>query len=324
MGEQQNTISIQVGNKKRNVLAPETWDDLDLRTLILFYSTLFSNLGDEFTAAPFTVLKLISMTRHLLKLTDAELTQWEADCIREDAENGESMFAEELRAVIHATLGGLFDAREDETTGATLYSCRLNLTKNPYPSLSHTPKGKKPGKSTWLFCAQDGLSNITIYELSTLFTYFEQYQATGDEQWGNRLLGVLYRPAKTPSKYNLDSGYEGDRRQPLRRYESKVEDRAELVAKMPLQVRRLIIFWFASCRQQIVERYSKVFRKNGNAGESQPGYGWGGVMLAIAGGPTGLDAIADQHYSNALTWLSMKEDEREAAEQQLKEAKRKK
>ena len=322
-----NTIQIQLGNKKREVIAPESWNALDLRTLLMFYRTLWADVGDEFTLGAFTAVKLISMTKYLLRMTDADMARWEADCLKKDKENGAATFAEELRFVIHAALEGLFDIVEDEETGGTKYSCRLNLTKNHYPMLIHTPKTKgksgKPGKTTWYYCADDGLANISIYEMGALFTLFENYINTNEMQWVDQLIATLYRPSKPLTQYNLDTAYEGDRRQPYRKYEAKVTERAELVQGLPEDVKRLILFWFASCRQEIAERYPKVFKRAGNGGKQGVGYGWGGLLLTIAGGPTGLDSVSDQHHGNALTWLSMEEDKREAYDQAVNEEKRK-
>lgn len=316
------TIAIQVGNATRQVVAPASWNDLDEKTLHLYYNTLFTTKNDEFTNAAFTSVKLISLTKSILGINDAFLLRWEMDCIKGDPEHGEIVFLSELKAVMVAALDGLFTIDENDETG-TRYACRLNLTRNPYPKLANTEKDAKgkAKKTTWYYAPDDGLSNITIYELATTFTYFEQYLATNDESWAHKLIGALYRPSKPITKHNVESAYEGDRRQPLRKHEKKVAERAALAATLPALVRRLILFWFAGCRQGIIERYGKVFKRGGN---EKPGYGWGGVLLAVAGGPTGLEAIADQHYTNALTWLSMKEDEREAMEEQMAEAKRRK
>ena len=142
---------------------------------------------------------------------------------------------------------------------------------------------------------------------------FESYLATGDESYANMLIATIYRPSRPETRADRESGWFGDRRQPLRRYEKMIDSRAKLIDTLPTLTRRLIVFWFASCRQSIINQYSKVFIKS-EVESTKPGYGWGGLLLQLAGGPAGLDAIADQHYSNALTWLSMKNDEAEEME----------
>lgn len=305
-----NCINFQLGNIKRSVPIPSGWNDLDERSLLLFYNTLFTAPGGALTQVAFTTVKLLSMAQHLLNLQTDILTRWEADCLKEDPEHGETIFLDELRTLVHAALSGLFDIQTNEDDGSTSYAVKFNLTKNPYDKLAHTPvlknKKQKP-KTTWHFAPSDGLSNFTLYEMGYTFTLYEQYVETMNDAIAEELIAVLYRPARPQTADEVASGWNGDRRQPLRRYESKVPERAELVKGLPALTKRIILFWFASCRQAIVETYPAVFKKGKSEGGSS--YGWGGVMLAIADGPAALDVVADQHYSNGLTWLSMKADE---------------
>lgn len=311
-------ITIQIGNSKRNVKAPESWDDLDLRTLMLYYQTLFTAHGSEYTASGFTMVKLITMTQNILGVDSAFLAQWEADCKGEDEDNGDLIFLQELREIVHSTLKGLFDVRTDDHA-VTTYSVRLNRLKCPWPVFSHTPtlpKGsRKTAKTTRYYAPDDGLENITLYELAYTFSTFEAYLQTQEEQHAYDLIGMLYRPSRPQTQADRDSEWFGDRRMPLRRYEKKIAERAALAKTLPPLTRRLILFWFASCRQDIINQHPKVFRHDG---EVTNNYGWGGVLLAMAGGPAGLDAIADQNYGNGLTWLSIKEDERRELEARSK------
>lgn len=304
-----NTINLQIGSRKINVETPESWDDLAPRDFLLFYSMLFSNIGDEFTQTPFTALKIISMAKHILKMSDADMILWENSCKQDEPEHGEVIFLHELRTIIHACIEGLFDIHVSEEN-ETSYSCKLNRTKNLYPSLAYTPKTvkKKPGKTTYYYAPADGLENLSIYELGYTFTLFEQYLSTNDEQFANELIAVLYRPSRPVTAAEKESDWGADRRQKLRGLEHKVAERAKIAATLSPMVKRVLLFWFASCRQQIILSYPKVFKKAGT-GSNRPDYGWSGVLLSLAGGPVGLDAVSDQHYSNALVWLSMKEDE---------------
>lgn len=313
-----NKIQINIGNLNREVLAPESWNDLDLRTLMLFYNTLFTANEGPHSRTSFTMVKLISMTQHLLGMDSGMLAQWEADCLAQDAENGNVVFLEELRAVIHTCIGGLFEIEYDEDSGQTRYAPKLNLTRNPWAHFTHTQKTRLKGvqpKTTWLYAPADELANLTIYEVAYTFTLFEQYLQTNDDALANRLIAALYRPSRPETREERDSAWFGDRRMPLRKYEKTLDERAEQVSTIPALTRRVILFWFASCRQNIINKYPKVFSREG--GEGGPSYGWGGVLLAMAGGPAGLDAIADQHYGNGLTWLSMKEDERREHEKAM-------
>lgn len=324
-----NKIKIKIGNSTRTVQAPESWDDLDARTALMVYNTLFSGLGDDLTRGAFTAVKLISLTQHLLAMPPDFLAKWEADCIREDAENGDLVFLEELKQVMVATLAGLFDVVTDAESGATGYAVKFNRTKNPWPALTTSPpappsKGgrKRAHKAPkWYYGPKDGLANLTLYELGMTFGVYEEYLETRDEAKANELIAVLYRPSRPETQEERDSAWHGDRRQPYRRYEDKATERMKMVATLPALTRRFLIFWFAGCREAIVRDYPKVFKKGKDAGG--PNYGWGGLLLGLAETGTfgALGETADQHYSNALTYLSMKEDERVEMERKIDEIK---
>ncbi len=329
-------IAIKIGNKTREVEAPETWDDLDLRSFLLFYSTLFVTIGDDYTASSFTAVKLISMVQHVLRVGPDFMAKWEADCLRLDPQNGDLTFLDELKQVIGHTLGGLFDIETTEEGATpyavrTTYAVRFNRTVNPYPSLAHTdkPTGKgkslKPGKTTWYYAPKDGLANITLYELAYTFTLYENYVKTRDEQFAQLLIAALYRPSRPETRNDRETDWGGDRRQALRNAEGMVDKRAEQVKGLPTLTQRVIVFWFAGCREAIISRYPKVFKRSDDkkAGGPVRNYGWGEVLLSIADGPANLGVVSDQHYSNALAWLSMKEDERIDQERAVERMRRK-
>jgi hypothetical protein len=86
----------------------------------------------------------------------------------------------------------------------------------------------------------------------------------------------------------------------------------------------VLVFWFICCRAQIIRAYPNIFTHNpqGEAGEPAGNdYAWGGILLNLADGLPNLDAVAQQHYANALTYLSMLEDQRK--KQEMEDAKRK-
>lgn len=315
-----NKISIQIGNRRRDINIPESWNDLDLRTLVTFYETIFTNIGDEFTSPIFTSVKLISMTQHILGVDMAFMAKWEADCIRQDAENGSLVFLSELADVIDMAVSGLFDKNEDENGGHS-YAVKFNLTKNPYPSLGHTPKskGKRPKKTTWYFAPADGLDNITIYEMAYSFQLYEAYVRTREEKYAMELIGCIYRPSRPVTREETDAGWFGDRRQPLRRRETKIEERAKMADTLPTVAKRLILFWFASCREKIIKAWPQVFKES-DAGGSVSNNQWGDFLLSLA--ETGvfgnLDQTADQHYSNALQLMTKRDNDARELEKKKK------
>lgn len=317
-------IEIKVGKKTIKVRPPQSWDDLDDRTALLFFNMLFEGKGNDFTVAAWTAVKLISMTQHLLGLPADLMAMWEAERIAKDAENGQAAFLDELKQVMSVALAGLFDIGHDEETGATTYSVRFNRTRNIWPALTHTPKarGKAKPKTTWYYAPASGLANITIYELAFAFSMYEGYLQTGDEVFADKLIGALYRPSRPETKEERESAWHGDRRQPLRGYEGKVDERAKMAHSLPALTRRFLVFWFAGCRETIAKQYPRVFRKekNGNGGASD----WGKLLLSLAEtgtfGPLG--ETSDQHFSNALAYMTMKDEQAEAARREMERMKR--
>lgn len=312
-----NNITIRVRGNSGTVQVPGSWNDLSYRDLLLLYSTMFSAPGDALTATSFTNLKLIGMAAHLLKVDLDFLKKWEADCVRYDRANGQAVFYDELRQVVDATMEGLMGKQTDDD-GNTTYSVKLNLSKNPYPSLA-MQEGKK---TKWLYGPSDGLGNLTVYELGMVFSYFEAYASTKKEEYAEKMLAVLYRPSRPETREDRERAWSGDRRQPLRGYEARIDERAAKMKTLPMLTKQVLVFWFASCRQQIMDRYPKVFR--GGDGKAKNNYGWGGILMAVAenGALGNLAEVSDNHYSNALTLLSIKADEAEAAEQRMRESSR--
>lgn len=325
-------IVFKFGRKRKKVAVPQSWDDLDERRLLLYYGLLFSEQVGPISGTAFTALHLISIFRDTAGLEVADLEAWEADCRKADPELGGAIFLEELKIAVTAMLGGLFEITDNEDGGGTSYAVRFNRTKNPWPEMTSYKDGPQVGrkrgkgqKVRWLFAPKDGLANLTLYEMAYTFSVYEAYVRTANESLVHQLIGALYRPSRPETREERESAWHGDRRQPLRRYEDMVEKRAKLAATLPATVKRVIVFWFAGCRERIVTQYPKVFKRSEDAKIGENAYGWGGLLLRLAETGTlgNLGETSDQHYSNGLTFLSMKEDERVALEQRTEELKRK-
>lgn len=319
-----NSITIKIGNKSKQVKVPESWNSLDTRELLLFYQALFEHPGDEFTATGFTNLKLINMACAILNVDLGFMRLWEAQRQGEHGAEGELIFLSELNDTIRFALCGgekpdcgLFSLEEED--GETRYAARLNLTENPWPILTGPGKTKAQKKRHY-YAPADGLENLTIYEMGMAFQTFENYLSTNDAAYAHQLIALLYRPSRPETKIERESAWGGDRRQPIRRYEGKISERVNLVKTLPPLVQRVVVFWFASCRQQIADSYPKVFKAGGERGKS---YGWGGVLLSVAeNGALGtLGEVSDQHYSNVLTFLEMKANEAEECQRKSKRGK---
>jgi hypothetical protein len=281
---------------------PHTWDDLDQRQLLICYQIVMDlRINRIFEGPEQIALRRMELTKALLELSDDFLKQWEADA-------GEDFF-DEFDQVIQTVSAFAFEPAGDDKyqIALTRYTC-------PYPQLEH------PGGP--LYAPADELENITIYELGMSFKAFETFAQTGDLEAMHRLLAILYRPGKLMTEENILSDYQGDRRLPLYNHETTIPRRMEHMAKLPALVSQVIVFWFACCRQRIVNSFPNIFKAP--EGEQQGNdYSWAGVILNLADGVVHEETVSNKNYGTALVYLSMLEDRRKEQEMKQKLAYRK-
>lgn len=280
-----------------------------------------------------TVLNYTSLDVEGQKITIETRLVWIADYISggfiakiTEREGDEDIRLEELKQLVEEYAHPFFDITGGQSIddpkiiqlSKPKYSIKLGLTKSLYPILESIEKRKKNDKRRKMkkhryHAPKDALSNVTIYELSWIFSLLEAFASTGDEQVLSNLLAVVYRPSKPKTKENQAAGYHGDRRRALLKEESMIEERAVLMHSLPREVRNLLYFWLASCRQHIVESYPIIFDTENptiEKDEKAKDYGWGGLLLSIAEGVVDLDTVAQQNYQNVFLWLAKLEDDR--------------
>lgn len=297
-------MNIAINNK--TITTPDTWNDCTLHQQLTIYGTLFapkSPLGEDIELPA----KRISIAMYLADIENDFMDAWQADCIQTHGEEeGPDVFFSEVEQFCTIT-DFLFDIEEtpgeDDQPPIQVYSVALSLTKNPYPMLMTSDRTYK------LYGPADACENITIYELGVAFTYFEAYMKTKDVNIAIELLAILWRPAKRKSGKNKRRNYEGDRRLPYMKHETTVAGRKPVMAALPEHVTQLLLFWFASCRQHIIESHPDIF-KAPTGEESEGGADYGNLLLEIAGGVAKLDKVARQPYLNVFAWLSKLERER--------------
>lgn len=304
----------------RTFTPPASWNELSTEQALTVYLLLTGTRESAvLPAAEVEPLQRIEIAKYLLGLDPDTLQAWEHDAIANGegtTEENRLVFAEELDQVCRQATAFLFHApaegEEDRRPAPA-----LTLTRNPYPTISYRDAHNR--QRQW-YGPANGLENLTIYELSAAFTYFESYLKDQDPDQALRLLALLWRPGKPATKKLRAQAYGGDRRLPYLDYEATVELRVPHVRRIPPLVRNLLLFWFASCRQTIIGAYPNIFdadqpdsphlERVGND------YGWGGLLLSLAGGIVHLRQIADQAWQNAFTYLSFLEDQRKLAERQ--------
>ena len=174
------------------------------------------------------------------------------------------------------------------------FTYKLSLTKCPYPTLEWQSNkvlggGRGKRKIKKYYAAADGLTNVSIHELSWIFNLLEAFGKNGEEQVLSNLLAVVYRPGKKSSPEGKASGYNGDRRRVLVGEESTIAERSRLMDGLAKEVRNLLWFWLVSCREAIIAEYPIIF--DTDAVEKEVGekdYGWGGLLLTLSDGIVGF------------------------------------
>ncbi len=293
----------------RSFDTPDNWNDLSLEQQLTIYGTLYSSTSDLLSPDALLPAKRISIMMFLCDIDEEFMKKWEDVRILEHGpDEGKRLFLLELHELCSVT-DFLFDIieKENEETGipTKVYSVKLALTQNPYPLLL-----SKSDKKLKLYGPADQLKNVTIYELGITFTYFEEYIRTENLDMAMQLLSTLWRPGKRSTPKNRRQGYQGDRRLPYLKHETTIKRRIPVIKELPTAVCQLMLFWFASCRQHIIESHPDIFKRSDNDTEELQRADYGALLLEMAGGVVHLNAVAKQNYANVFKYLSKLEQER--------------
>lgn len=271
---------------------PQSWNDLTLEQLYLVYSILFIDLP-FFQNQEIRSYKRILLLQSFCNISKQDFQDWQ------ESHEDETVFLSELNALC-ACFDFLFEKDKEGN-----YQIGFGLTRCPYPYIEDTT-GQR------YYAPASALENITLYEMAQTFTLFEKYVQTKNLDHAIELLATLYRPPKPANENNLLSDYEGDIRLPLMKHETTVKNRKERFKKLPELSLQLLLFWFASCRIQIISGFPNIFKESeGESGGND--YGWSGVLLSLSDGLVHLEAISQQNYANGLIYLSYLEDQRKLA-----------
>lgn len=287
---------------------PPQWNDLDRRMLLNCYTMM--GLPSLRGADVEVKWKRLVQSAWILGIDQAFLDEWQRDCIRVHGEEGKEIYLNELDTLINEATQHLWEDTtrkddDDNEIGPKTYSIALTLTACPYPEI------KVNGVT--LHAPADGWSNMSLYEYGMAWEYINAYIRTGDDNMMLSLLAVLYRPAKEDTPYNLESGYEGDIRQPIRRHEPMIASRAQSMKVLPSMVQAVITFWAICCRHAIYKQYIDVFGEpdDNNDEEELSGSGWPEVIMDLAGNIVDIDRVSDQNIHNVMMYLrKRKEDAR--------------
>lgn len=300
MTKRPNDQTITINDRTHHI--PHTWDDLSLHQLLTCYQIMMdTRINQIFEGKEQIALRRMEITKALLELDEPLLKQWQTDA-------GEDFF-EEFEQVIQAASAFAF-----EEVGDDQYQIALTRYQCPYERLQDEDYS--------YYSPADALDNITIYELGMSFKSFEAFAETGELQHLHRLLAILYRPGKPATEENILSGYHGDIRLPLYKYETTIDARMDRMRRLPTLVSQVILFWFASCRQRIINSFPNIFKEPDGVQAEGNDYSWAGVILNLADGVVHEEAVSNKNYGTALVYLSMLEDRRKEQEMKQKLAAR--
>lgn len=329
-------MTINSPGKKKKIKLPKCWNGLTTDQQLTAYQIIFSNSPDILEPQEILPHKRLELFLLLSGVDEKFLIDWQKDCHQTegDIETGDLVFLSELDECLQST--GMFFRKtptgNQEQGTQNRFEVNYGLTKCPCPELHDIPSNFKHRKKKSVWYAPkfdddtgDGLSNITLYELANTFTLFERLvtekKTKQKELLVQQLLAVLYRPAKPETPENIESEYGGDIRQPLVGHEATIKLRQPYWRYIPALAKQLFVFWFASCRRHIIEQYPLVFKPPKDAGDpSGNNFGWGGVLLELAGGLPHLQEVYAQPYQNGLIYLSRLEDQ--ASRREMEEKKR--
>lgn len=284
-----------------NLTLPTEWNQLTVDQQLKAYSIIMGNRMDMLDPQEEVPAKRELLFVLLSGMDEKQFVAWQADCQNPEDEDGDTAYFLELEQSLKS-IDFLFDIKtkdEGEDNERTEYAIALKLTKCPFPKFDR-PK-KKTGKKRSYYGPSDGLDNITFLELCVTFHLFEQYVKTYDQDILDELLATMYRSPKPKTKQNKYAGYHGDKRQPYLHHEALVPKRKKQIATLPREVKQLLAFWFASCRQQIIDQYPDLFDTSGKGQPSK--YGWASTLMALAGNLSDLDTVSQQPAEDALTYL---------------------
>lgn len=286
-------IALPNATHKRKVA--ENWNELTTPQYLKVCEVFMINWG----AVGIFSENVVSVMRQQLLyiITDTDDKFWEGvkkAYVKEY--EGDEAFLALLRDMLSLT-DFLFKKKENKEGGVT-YEAYVTRTVNPYPSIYfdsrkmitemtlNAQKAKTPqvrreyertvrdlktlfGKTKEIlyFAPEDGLGNISFYEMCALFQVYEKYVTQGMKDLHLcELIATMYRPKKAWSEHNQVTDYEGDKRIAYEGSEATVESRTQKCKLIHKAVKWGLLFWFVGCRTVIFEnpRFRVLFEGKGS------------------------------------------------------------
>lgn len=292
---------------------PQRWNDLPTEAVLKVYASLVAAGYDRLAESEVVSYQRLVVLCDLLRCKPHDLFRVLGISGVPDPIQGEERkeVIDDLNTLL-AQVSFCFEEVETEDDAPAQLRMNLSLTRNPYYHLK-MPNGES------LYGPRDGLENVTIYELASIFTFMSNYHDSKDESDLRLLLATIYRPRKRLA------GISGDVRTGLYKKDDRqiVEKRARLWRKAPELVKSLLYFWLQCCRQAIVTspELAVLFEKSGSRKEDP--HGWSGTLLHLANeSVVHLDAAATTPWPQALRQLAREKEQALDAEDRARWARR--
>lgn len=295
------TITI-TANQTHTADIPQSWNDLtptQAMTVLELFQLPHATLTE----------KRISILSYLLGWEDSVWQAWEDDRKEEYGDDWKSIHAAELSEML-LTIGWLLEQQLDKAGQFTgNWQLSPKLTKNPIPKIILPPGHVQTHGRASLLPPTDELQNLTGEELAHTFDAYEAYTQNPTDQTADRLIAILYRPAKAATEELEQENYYGDRRRPLNLH--NIDDRSNQISKVLTRMtRNIILFWFLSCRMQIVNTWPIIFQKADEHRKEDNKFGWWGIYRSITGDVLKVDDLAKKPYTDLFVELAYLETQR--------------
>ena len=275
-----NTLTINIeGIKPQTIAYPSTWNEMNKKQLLFATQFLNSNLLiSEFRVK--AVQAFLGKKNELFK-------QYALIKRAQDKAKGE-------RAVIDFWQNKLTHLDE-------LIYCISESLSFIYKDASLT-KQLLPRVLNLYGCA-DNMSDLSFIEFAKADIFFSSYRNTNDIQYIDKLVAVLYRPARLSWYFTRWFNYTAKKRVDFS--DECLKRNLTRISKLPIEIKQAILFHFTSCRSAIVAKYPNVFTQGDSDGNTE-GFGYAGLLTELAGTKFGdQDKTAYTNIHDILRHLEM-------------------
>lgn len=236
--------TITIGTHK--ILIPGCWNELTAEQLIQMAKLINGNIGlEEIKVKMLFIFTGIKVVQQPSVLVDGKEFFW----IRHQKRKF-LVSAHSLAHISSPFLNFFTEINENE------WIIKPTITRQLLP-IVEVGKVKLHGPA-------DGLSNITFREFIFAETALNQLIAANDTTQLNQLIGILYRPFGKIKQGTL--AYTGDVREKFN--DNNMDEQAKLIASMPKELKRAILWYYKGCKQHLSTLFPLVFSEGSATSKS--------------------------------------------------------